>query len=143
MKTYVLTVSQYFPATHLRKGEPTDFVTKIMKMEKIHTIRGNYDLWKHRANEINAGRARLSVRVWTGTPYKSKQREVFAFVGIGVQKIEPTLLGWFVDDCESNIIVSELAKNDGLYREDFTAWFEDWPWDTPKAIIHFTDFRYK
>lgn len=142
MKTYVLTVSEKFPIYHPKAGEPTDFVKKIARMEKIHTIRANYELWKKRADKINAKKAILSVRVWTGKPYQSKQREVFVFEGIGVQRIEPTILGWFIDSVDSNVTVSELAKNDGLYREDFTAWFEKWPWDEPKAIIHFSEFRY-
>lgn len=141
MKTYVLTVSEKFPATHPRKGEATDFVMKIARMEKIHTIRGNYQLWKKRADEINAGRARLSVRVWTGKPYRSKQREVLAFEGIGVQCAEITLLGLFIDGTDSDVTFNEIAKNDGLDFQDFKDWFKG-PWVDPKAIIHFSNFRY-
>lgn len=119
IKTYVLTVSRNFPATHPRKGEKTEFVLKIQnglgitckncrevsrfdgdccgylpgqKGEKLHTIRANYDFWKKRIDEVNEGKAILSLRYWTGKPYCSKQEE-FARLdkdsGIGVQELSP------------------------------------------------------
>lgn len=143
MKTYVLTISQVFPSKHPRKGEITGFVNKIARMEKVHTIRDNYELWKYRADEINADRAVLSIRVWSDKPYRSKQREVFVFERIGVQKIERTVLGTFIDDMDSDVTIHELAKNDGLKIEDFRAWFKGaWKPDTPKVIIHFSQFKY-
>lgn len=142
MKTYVLTVSQYFPATHPRKGETTGFIDKILDGIKIHTIRENFQLWKRRAEEINAGRAVLSVRVWSGKPYRSSQVEVVEFSSIGIQCLERTELGWFIDGYDSDITVITLAKNDGLNIHDFKDWFKG-KWETTKAIIHFTDFRYK
>lgn len=78
MKTYVLTLSKVFPKTHKRAGEPTDFELLFKDnnyFDKIHTIRANYPLWKQRISEIQAGRAVLSVRQWTGNPYRSKQVE--------------------------------------------------------------------
>lgn len=101
MKTYVLTVSRHFPAKHPRRGESTFFPARIQNglgdshyiqspTSKIHTIRANYDLWKKRIDEVNAGEAVLSLRYWTGKPYNSKQQE-FARLdknsGIGVQKL--------------------------------------------------------
>ena len=86
-KTYVLTISQVFPQSHNRKGEPTNFIVSIAKFEKIHTIRANYELWEKRIAEINKGNAVLSVRVWTGKPYRSKQREMFAFESVGIEKL--------------------------------------------------------
>jgi len=147
MKTYVLTVSTVFPKTHNRAGDPTGFVEKIRNREKRHTIRANYDLWKKRIDEINSGAAMLSVRIWTGKPYNSKQKEVFQFIaehGIGIQKLEMTPLGWFIDDIDSDCTTQDLANNDGLYFMDFSDWFRgkisiDME---PMAIIHFTDFRY-
>lgn len=143
MKTYVLTVSKTFPVTHPRKGEPTDFAQKIMAFHKIHTIRDNVELWSKRAKEVNEGRAIISARQWTGKPYGSKQIEFATYERIGIQVIELTMLGFFIDTIESDVSVEVLAAFDGLSREDFVAWFKDgWKQDIPKAIIHFTDFRY-
>lgn len=113
-------------------------------------MRGNYELWAKRAKKINKGKARLSVRVWSGKPYNSKQREVFAFEKIGVEKVQLDVLGWFIDDVDSDYTLEDFAKNDGLSVEDFKSWFK--PKESilgavsyfrePMAIIHFTDFRY-
>lgn len=151
MKTYVLTVSQSFPATHKNKGKPTGFIMKINNKTKLHAIRGNYELWKKRFEKIAAGEARLSVRVWTGSPYNyakdgSKQEEVFSFDrrdGIGLQKLQFDIyLGWFIDDVDSDVNTSVLAANDGLNKEDFLEWFKEASFRDSMAIIHFTKFRY-
>jgi hypothetical protein len=142
MKTYILTISERFPKGHIKEGEGTNFVAFIARQIKIHTIRGNYELWAKRAEKINKGEARLSVRVWTGKPYNSKQREVFAFTKIGVEKIEKTFLGWFIDDIDSNYTLKDFAGNDGLSVVNFKSWFKGQDFTEPKAIIHFTNFRY-
>ena len=75
-KKYVITLSQVFPVTHERKGEPTGFKDKFLaaigkadgNWKKFHTIRANYELWKKRFEEIDAGRACLCIRQWTGKP---------------------------------------------------------------------------
>lgn len=67
MKTYVLILSEYFPKDHPKAGEPTGFVGDLMFTgKKIHTIRSNYELWAKRIDEVRAGKARLSIRIWTG-----------------------------------------------------------------------------
>lgn len=141
MKTYVLLIAKHFMATHPKAGQPTLFNFKIMKNEKIHTIRGNYEFWKKRVDEINAGRAILSVREWSLKPYRSPQRELRTFDKLGIQKLEWTYLGWFVDSLESDLKIKDLANNDGLLLEDFNSWFSK-AGDEEMAIIHFTDFRY-
>lgn len=143
MKTYVLTVSKEFPTTHYKAGEQTCFIEKITKGEKIHTIRDNVELWAKRAIEINAGRAVLSVRVWSGKPYRSKQIEMIEFTSIGIQTIERTFLGFFINGYDSDVTTKILAANDGLSSVDFEEWFKGkFKPDEPKVIIHFTDFRY-
>ena len=169
MKTYVLLISRYFPATHPLKGEPTFFHAKIWKglgdnsyyfqPMKIHTIRANYDLWKKRIDEVNAGEAVLSLRYWAGKPYNSKQQE-FARLdkdsGIGVQIADlsnindhAVLIGGSVPpntpilDVHKRAYSSDfVAKNDGLSFDDFEAWFKGYDLSKPMVIIHFTDFRY-
>jgi hypothetical protein len=106
LKTYVLIVSRNFPTTHPRKGEPTYFPENILKGlnmntdesidPKGHTIRGNYDLWKKRIDEVAAGKAVLSIRYWTGKPYNSKQETIIDLTedhGVGVQKIAISKVG--------------------------------------------------
>lgn len=143
MKTHVLTVSRVFPVTHPKKGLATGFPENILNKTKIHTIRGNYPFWEKRINEINEGKAVLSVRVWTGKPYQSPQKEIARFdknSGIGIGMIRES----------SNIICAEIgiktidwveiAKNDGLSFDDFCQWFDGAKGEM--AIIHFTSFRY-
>ena len=118
MKTYVLTASRFFPATHIRKGEPTFFVEKIKNSigiicrecreierfdgdccgfipknlgDKLHTIRSNYELWAKRIKEVQKGEACLSLRYWSGKPRRSKQVEFARLTkedGIGLQEFK-------------------------------------------------------
>lgn len=144
MKTYVLTISHKFPKTHPKSGEPTKFPLQIKHNDKIHTIRSNYDLWEKRFQKIDKGEAYLSVRIWSGEPYKSKQLEIFRYDktdGIGLQKLDqPSNLVCATIEGKS-IEWDVVAKNDGLSIDDFCDWFKIRS-EKPMAIIHFTDFRY-
>lgn len=152
MKTYVITLSAVFPKTHARAGQPTGFAEKF-RDTKLHTIRANYDLWSKRIAEIEQGKACLSVRQWTGAPYRSKQVEIASLTkadGVGIQKLEfyPncdgkftsgnfSIDGYFIfDDTET------LAKNDGLSIEDWKEWFKGYDLTKPLAVIQFTKFKY-
>jgi hypothetical protein len=86
-KVYVLTVSEYFPAYHPRRGESTGFEYKIKNGIKIHTIRENYAFWKNRIDNINAGLAILSIRRWFGNPYRSKSEEIIQLDKVGIQAL--------------------------------------------------------
>lgn len=155
-KKYVITLSQVFPVTHIRKGEPTGFKDKFLaaigkaegKWLKLHTIRANYELWKKRFDEIEAGRACLCIRQWTGKPYCSKQVEIAVLTkedGIGLQKLTvagcATIHPMFADG--TAVSSKELAYNDGLSSADWHNWFSKYDLTEPLAIIHFTSFRYK
>lgn len=174
MKTYVLILSREFPAKHPRAGEPTFFYIKLKRSlripivapalpygeprTKIHTIRANYDLWKKRFDKIDKGEAELSIRVWEGKPYKSKQIELARLDrshGIGIQKaiIGITNDKWkmpelkFVDENDNSVVHSItcgglIAQKDGLNIEDWRNWFKTYDRSKPMAIIHFTPFRY-
>ena len=154
MKTYVITLSQVFPVTHSRKGEPTGFKDKFLaatkqsgsEWRKIHTIRANYPLWKKRIAEVQRGEAVLSVRQWSGRPYMSKQETIATLTaddGVGIQKltffsgriIYPTV-GKYQPS------VKEIAHNDGLDSTYWLYWFKKYNLSKPLAIIHFTSFRY-
>jgi hypothetical protein len=156
IKTYVLTVSRFFPKTHKRLGERTWFIEKINEAimpisdkailgHKIHTIRGNYDLWQKRADEINKGKAILSIRYWSGKPYNSKQVEVLKIEKIGIEKIENFNNFVFAEIGSQKINWQMIAENDGLAFNDFLDWFKlefSEKSNKPKVIIHFTDYRY-
>lgn len=144
MKCYILMVSKYFPVSHPRKGDDTDFMESIQHYDKIHTIRSNYKLWKKRFEEIEKGNAYLSVRQWYGLPYRSKQQEIFRFDHrrkIGIEKLYLTEQG-FMAIGNHIINIEKLAENDGLSKMDFIDWFRGFKIGDEKAIIHFTDFRY-
>lgn len=156
MKTYVITLSKKFPATHPRKGEPTYFWERFSSPSftrpKLHTIRANFDLWYKRFEKIAAGEACLSVREWTGAPYRSKQKELARLThedGIGIQKLQlevaDKLFGKYhahIDDGCGTASIFELATNDGLSPDDWLDWFKAYDKTKPLAIIHFTPFRY-
>lgn len=163
MKTYVIMLSQTFPANHPRRGEETKFKQQIINAifvnqgwnkiaaypelgDKRHTIRANYDLWEKRINEVQRGEACLSLRQWEGKPYRSKQIEfarLTSLDGVGIQML--TFGRAFrlvtVDD-EFYATPWILAKNDGLNLVDWEDWFKGYDISKPLAIIHFTKFRY-
>lgn len=169
MKTYVITLSREFPKGHPKHGAKTFFKVAFKYAQmcakckdkpqgmcmgecvvgyiKRHTIRANYDLWAERFKEIESGNACLSVREWTGKPYRSKQREIARLTredGIGIQKL--TIAGMtthhpvFVDGHSAE--TKKLANNDGLNVEDWHNWFSGYKLTEPMAVIHFTNFRY-
>lgn len=156
MKTYVITLSQVFPVTHARAGEPTGFKDKFLaaikkqlgERLKLHTIRANYELWKKRFDEIAEGKAQLSIRQWSGKPYRSKQVELAVLTkddGIGIERLtfdksRPVLLP---NVNYKPVGVGNLANNDGLSLEDWEEWFKNYDLSQPLAVIHFTNFRYK
>lgn len=151
MKTYVLTVSEFFPKTHNKAGLPTGFINSISNKSKKHTIRGNYELWKKRFEKINKGEACLSVRYWTGKPYRSSQKEVYNLTntdGIGLEIISDfgkitAIVRKNLNDIKAPIIrIEDISKNDGLRVDDFQEWFKKYDLSQPMAIIHFTSFRY-
>lgn len=152
MKTYYLTLSQVFPSTHPRAGEPTYF-RENLRRSKLHTIRANYEFWRKRFENIAAGEAILSIREWVGKPYGkgSTQREIVRLTredGIGIQKLEFEELS----KCYVRPIIDgrpfpfdavlSICDNDGLSLENCREWFKCYDLSKPMAIIHFTNFRY-
>lgn len=166
MKTYVIMLSKVFPATHSRKGDPTYFGLKVQAAQhplifdnvvpKVHTIRENYTLWRDRIAQVQAGKAELSLRQWSGVPYRSKTVEIMRlgwYNGVGIQKLNfgwhngvqmPVIDGRYMYGVNGS--KAELAMHDGLSLEDWQEWFKghekDTVHDNPLAIIHFTHFRY-
>lgn len=155
MKTYVITLSQVFPATHARAGEPTGFKEKveaaIKQLEgewwKLHTIRANCELWAKRFEKIATGEACLSIRMWTGKPYRSKQVEILRLTredGIGIERLTFDRSPHLLPNVDYKPVgVGNLANNDGLSLDDWREWFKGYDLSKPLAIIHFTKFRYR
>lgn len=141
-KVYVLMLAKNFLASHPKAGQPTRFNNLIRVGIKIHTLRNNYDFWKKRVGNINAGKAVLSIREWEGKPYNSKQTVLYILEKVGIQKLEITPIGLFIDSAESDLGLKDFAENDGLLIADFFAWFKKSP-AKELAIIHFTEKRYK
>lgn len=167
MKTYVITLSQVFPSGHKRTGEPTNFKNAFeagqrcavcpkfndssctqfgfVDMAKIHTIRANYPLWLKRITEVQQGKAVLSVRQWTGKPYRSPQEEIAMLTsenGLGVQELKMIDLFRPTTINGNRVELPDLAANDGLSFNDWYDWFKSYDLKQPMAIIHFTKFRY-
>lgn len=174
MKTYVITLSRHFLANHKRAGEETHFKEKFLlgqgcpdcaspqdlsginisdcngcvracSFPKLHTIRANYPLWEKRIKEVQEGRAVLSIRQWTGKPYRSKQVEIATLTagsGVGIQLMELTndFAECIVGDHHHSYVA--VAKHDGLHPADWLDWFSAYDLSKPMAIIHFTKFRY-
>jgi hypothetical protein len=121
------------------------FVEPIRSGRKIHTIRANYEFWKRFDYQ------ECSIRVWTGKPRRSPQREVFKRI-IHVQPIRlwhnKTLDGHkmppeFYATNGTAIENSVLAKNDGFESvDDFMNWFYNYK-DGILAVLHFTNFWYE
>ncbi|MDD3739404.1 MAG: hypothetical protein PHP31_08950 [Lentimicrobiaceae bacterium] len=120
---------------------------------KIHTIRANFPLWAKRFEQIENGTACLSLRVWLGKPYRSKQQEIFKLTkvdGIGLQKLNffndhVCIIDDKVVSFNREIFSSSgeyIALNDGLYKDEFVDWFKHYDKTNDFALIHFTKFRY-
>lgn len=110
IKIYVLMLSEYFPVSHPKAGQPTGVAdalkANLQRLEcheqrqcvgcgecvqplKYHTLRRNAELWEKRAAEINAGHAILSIRQWSGKPYGkgTHQIEIARLTHLGTQRI--------------------------------------------------------
>lgn len=148
MKTYVLIVSRHFLSYHPKAGTETHFPEKILSGEKLHTLRGNYQYWSKIIAKVNAGEAILSVRYWSGKPYRTPQVEIAQFTKLGEQKFTLHSFGTLAVDDKLHTLekTTEIAKNDGLALQDFYDWFKlkKLPPNSQinGIIIHFTNLKY-
>lgn len=129
----VIMFSRVFPAYHPKAGEPTNFVEKIAKVEKIHTIRKGHrfkvgDTFSPRVwgNDINPKSGRSG-------PYNSKQiiiapdMEVKQIYSFELQKGD---FNYYLNGKLLKIDqLKEVAKNDGLHIDDFECWFNSADFD--------------
>ena len=145
MKTYVITVSRHFLKAHTRSGQPTNFVSGILGQSKIHTIRANFEFWSERIQEVQEGRAILSIRYWTGKPYNSSQAVVIdldSSHGVGFEKMQIATSIGTVRVNGTYHAIGKVAKADGLTTIDFLDWFSKAETTHDFVLIHFTPFRY-
>lgn len=152
---YTISVARNFLAKHPRKGQPTNFIESIENYTKIHTIRANFEYWQKAIAEVQKENAYISLRYWSGLPYKSEQvefKKLFNTDNIGIEKLTfekeleeeyTALTGQNQFSYQSNIDIKLLAQNDGLSLMDFYSWFAKYDLSEPMAIIHFTNFRYE
>jgi hypothetical protein len=136
----VLMFSTKFPEDHPLRGNPTFFPEKILKREKIHTIRAGY--------QFNDGDTIL-FRYWKDKPYRSKQVEFRDPAIVSVQKIKMEWKGLEfhveIDGKEmGDGIILKLSKNDGLAPSEFIDWFTKGKAEGrfEGQIRHWTDFKY-
>lgn len=146
-----------FPSNDSHDSKCAAAIVREMGFEpKLHTIRNSYALWAARAEKINRGEAVLSLRQWSGKPYRSKQEEFLRLEKIKVQQIRILKVPLIVVPYGTHPIfgkvencfpfdLDELAKNDGLSTDDFRAWFQmdRKMFQFDGCIIHFTEnFKY-
>ena len=137
VKTYVVYVSEKFPAYHPKAGELTLFATAIgnalenrayvsihhngeslvCDKKKIHTIRKNYAEWKRKETEINEGRAVLSIRQWNGSRYVkgATYTEIARLDKIVVQKINFSDTIEFVDETVYRPFIDNLQRTSSSF----------------------------
>ncbi len=159
VRTYIITLSKVFPVTHEHAGEETFFREKLalglqgrgVKGGKFHTIRANYEYWRGIFDEILRGEAILSVRQWSGRPYRSKMIKIIDFTkddGIGLQRLDFENGDIFQVNIDGQKFapteetLRNIAANDGLSYEEWREWFKDYDLSHPLAIIQFTQYRY-
>lgn len=159
MKTYIIMLSKYYPATHPQAGEPTFFRDKVLAAvlgnhnawQKLHTIRANYLLWEKRIKEVREGKAILSLRQWADKPYRSKIQEIVRLTAIdrvGIQMLEfdkdrDGMVSWNFFNVDGKYPdIEDLSHNDGLLLDAWKEWFKGYDLTQPLAVIQFTRFRY-
>ena len=151
MKDVILLSSKFFPS-HFRAGEETGFRGKVLDGRKRHTCRRDYAYWKERITTLQEKNGTLCLREWTAILPGSSRQEDIMEVPAGTYSVQPLLLkrdGFrFIAEVEGHPVkLEELARNDGLTPEEFTAWFipafdEAGKNELSFAVIQFTAFRY-
>ena len=143
----VLMLSTAFMKGHSKAGKPTEFMHKLLAGTKLHTIRGNFEWWQSKAEKINAGEMYLSIRQWSGKPYRSQQVEVARISHLEVQRFEaaygstdPQPRVW-IDGCEV-ADVEQVAHNDGLELAEWQEWFFKHTNHFEGVVLQFTSFKY-
>jgi len=137
----ILRLSKTFMRPHPRTGEPTGFKEKFLLGEKIHTLRENRNGY-YKDGDI------VKICEWEGEPFRSKPVTIKEGVRIGVVPVgimfeKGMSFAYTLNNLKNEVFVKDLARNDGLSKDDFIRWFFPDGYGTWQgSIIHFTDFRY-
>lgn len=163
MKVVVMLTKVFFDQ-HPRAGEPTNFASLVKQGLKVHTCRDNYQYWADKVAKLKEAGGTLSVRQWSGKPYRSPQEIVVEIPASEVEVSELTMEHNFYPEpnrphheCHyyramidnKPIDMKKLAQNDGFSRvEDFTEFIQPLFTKYQKrvirlAIIHFNSYRYE
>lgn len=161
----VLTFSRTFPAYHPKAGQPTNFVEQIynsigmdftnrrwigmlneINPDQKEILAGfvfggiDYKVSGIKRHTIRSGNRwkvgdKISLRVWSGKPYQSKQ--IIIAPDIEVKKVWPVEIEFFGGSFYVQLPVKknhwtllsagDVAKNDGLEVHDFIDWFKVHP----------------
>ena len=150
-QTIVLMLARTFSWRHRKSRQDTCFAESVLNGNKLHTIRSDYDAWKHSIDKVRNGKFFLSLRQWSGPPGRSIMSEIAELkYNIGYERIEMryspdtgalevSIEGVEYDD------VQTLANNEGMTLDDFTDWFFGQGTERTVfegVIVHFTGFRY-
>ena len=143
----IRTLSRTFLKGHPRAGEPTNFPQKLI--ECITLIGGDdgfhagyeqfvapykFDCYPIKGHTIRMGRHfkpqdELTLAVWSDKPYQSKQIKLWTgpirAIDIDFYSSNSGLI-WVANVATGKKIdIPTLAKNDGLYEDDFKIWFTE------------------
>jgi hypothetical protein len=165
----IVVLGKKFPPKHLKAGLETDFSLRVKcgqilndginagcwfpycgmcklcdERGKIHTCQSNYEYWAKKINRLKEVGGVLSVRQWSGVPFRSKQEIIVdvpaEYVGIQRAVFTEDMKGVYIDD--NFVFIEEFANNDGLSYEDFCEWLKNYDISKPLAVIHFTKYQY-
>jgi hypothetical protein len=154
LKVYPITLAKHFQRPHPRTGDETNFKERVLNgfghqyrkegliyTAKFHTGRENYDLWKHRCDEVNAGRGVMSLRQWKGMPYRTGQTPIgLELTKVGIQRMRIEVCSK-VDERFGPIKIPIIFIDGRMLKvEEMLSWFEWKNWEG--ALIHFHDFKY-
>ncbi len=148
MKTIVLLFSNENPIT----SEKTLFIESIKNGVKKTTIRRRLTKWEYIEDEVNEGKAFISLRYWSDTPYRSKQVEFARCYRINVESIFMTrddgLQITVGDKYLDSIEILDFVENEGFgYGPDgickFLNWFNGLEKDFSGALIEFKELDFE
>lgn len=156
----VVILSKDIFAEGKKASTPSDFARKVKTGAKRHTVRANFDYWKKKIAALQEKGGTLSLRQWTGKPYRSPQETIIEIPAslVEVQQLNMVRVTYVEGDNTyydylakidgERYPISKIAENDGLTEEQFISWFAPFFDEvrdyTPLAfaVIHFTTFRY-
>lgn len=162
-KKVVVMLTKVFFSEHPKSGQETHFADLVKAGKKIHTCRDNFNYWAEKIASLKRTGGVLSVRQWSGKPYRSPQEIVVEIpaskVGVSELIVERIFIpsvhlrpsemtAYKASIGDTQIDIKKLAKNDGFsYEGDFVSFinplFNKYQRNIIRlAIIHFNEFEY-